>query len=147
MPITASIRIDYTREYLHTWEDIFLKMHEKVCRDNDQGFSTLSTWKLPMRRICIMANGDEWSKMMQRMLGGIDYMHQRLKNYPTSCHGRYTGHFRDPTVIIDSVVSENLWFWHCFLLGCQVLSMIPMFWKDLIFFASLAIVDAVVCIS
>ncbi|XP_057779810.1 uncharacterized protein LOC130998411 [Salvia miltiorrhiza] len=49
------------------------------------------------------------------MLGSLDCMHWTWKNYPVAWHGAYTR--RDhgkPTIILETVVSQDPWIWHAF---------------------------------
>ena len=48
------------------------------------------------------------------MLGSIYYMHWKWKNYPTAWQGMYTGQCHEPTIILEAVVSQDLWIWHAF---------------------------------
>uniref|UniRef100_A0A453H4L6 DDE Tnp4 domain-containing protein n=1 Tax=Aegilops tauschii subsp. strangulata TaxID=200361 RepID=A0A453H4L6_AEGTS len=48
------------------------------------------------------------------MLGSIDCMHWKWKNFPTAHKGFFVGHKRVPTVILEAVASQDLWIWHSF---------------------------------
>ncbi|XP_059669524.1 uncharacterized protein LOC132314717 [Cornus florida] len=48
------------------------------------------------------------------MFGSIDCMHWEWKNYPTAWHGKHTGRSHKHTLILEAVVSKNLWIWHAF---------------------------------
>lgn len=49
------------------------------------------------------------------MLGSLDCMHWKWKNYPTAWHGSHVnGKIGAPTLILEAVATRNLWIWHCF---------------------------------
>ena len=49
------------------------------------------------------------------MLGSIDCTHWKWKNCPVEWRGQYTrGDYRVPTVMLEAVASQDLWFWHAF---------------------------------
>jgi hypothetical protein len=48
------------------------------------------------------------------MLWSIDCMHWKWEKCPIAWHGMYTGHCREPTIILEAVASQDLWLWHAF---------------------------------
>ncbi|KAI7945050.1 hypothetical protein MJO28_010745 [Puccinia striiformis f. sp. tritici] len=48
------------------------------------------------------------------MLGSLDCMHWEWKNCPTAWAGQYQGKEKVPTLVLEAVVSQDLWFWHAF---------------------------------
>ena len=48
------------------------------------------------------------------MLGSLDCMHWAWKNCPAAYPGMYTGHVHRPTIVLEVVVSYDLWIWHAF---------------------------------
>ena len=48
------------------------------------------------------------------ILGSLDCMHWTWKNCPVGDHGQYTGKEKEPTIVLEAVVSHDLWFWHAF---------------------------------
>jgi hypothetical protein len=41
------------------------------------------------------------------MLGCIDYMHLRWKNYLATWHGQFTGHVKDPNIILRTLQTRR----------------------------------------
>jgi hypothetical protein len=48
------------------------------------------------------------------LLGSIDCMHWRWKNCPATWHGQFTGHVKDPTIILEAVTDHETCFWHAY---------------------------------
>ncbi|KAI7951125.1 hypothetical protein MJO29_009799 [Puccinia striiformis f. sp. tritici] len=67
------------------------------------------------------------------MLGSLDCMHWGWKNCPAAWKGQFQGKEKEATLILEAVVSQDLWFWHSFfgLAGAHndlnVLAMSPIF--------------------
>jgi hypothetical protein len=60
----------------------------------------------------LLALGEE--RGFLSMLGSLDRMHWRWKNFHSSLQGMYSGHFHKPTIISEVVASKDLWIWHAF---------------------------------
>jgi hypothetical protein len=71
------------------------------------------------------------------MLGSINCIHWKWKNYPTTWQGMYCGHVKKPTVILETVASHDLRIWHAFFGLPQVRTTISMFYIDIIFLTDL----------
>jgi len=48
------------------------------------------------------------------MLGSIDCMHWKWKNCPKAWADMFSGHIHEPTIILETVASYDLWIWHAF---------------------------------
>ena len=48
------------------------------------------------------------------MVGSIDCMHWEWKNCPTAWKGQYARGSGKPTIVLEAVVSQDLWIWHAF---------------------------------
>jgi hypothetical protein len=57
------------------------------------------------------------------MLGCIDYMHWKCKNYQFAWQRQLNVHVEGCTVILETVASQDLWIWHSFFgidcFGCD----------------------------
>ncbi|XP_011016791.1 PREDICTED: uncharacterized protein LOC105120319 [Populus euphratica] len=49
------------------------------------------------------------------MLGSIDCIHWKWEKCPIAWHRMYTGHCREPTIVLEAVASQDLWIWHVFI--------------------------------
>lgn len=111
--IAYGVPADYTDEYLRIGEDTALKSVRKFAETVIKVFGD-EYLRAPneedTQRLMVMNEARGWPGM----LGSIDCMHWRWKNCPTAWHSQYCGHYRDPTIILEAVASQDLWIWHCF---------------------------------
>lgn len=56
-----------------------------------------------------------------RMLGSIDCCKWKWKNCPTAYYGQYKGKEKVPTVTMEAICDDHLYFWHAFfgVAGCN----------------------------
>ncbi|XP_020146623.1 uncharacterized protein [Aegilops tauschii subsp. strangulata] len=47
------------------------------------------------------------------LLGSLDCMHWKRKNFPKALQGQYQGHVKN-SIILEAVASQDLWIWHAF---------------------------------
>lgn len=71
-----------------------------LCSPNDQDIARL------------LHEGEE--RGFPGMIGSLDCMHWEWKNCPTAWHGAHKGHHNKPTLILETVASQDLWIWHSF---------------------------------
>ena len=48
------------------------------------------------------------------MAGLVDCMHIKWQNCPKAWAGKYKGKEGTPTIVLEAIVSQDLWFWHAF---------------------------------
>jgi hypothetical protein len=68
-------------------------------------------------------NGEDTGRLLEfnadrgfpGMLDSIDCMHWSWKNYPAAWHGKFKGHKKDATIVLEAVADHETWIWHAFL--------------------------------
>jgi hypothetical protein len=125
--LTAAIRIlaygsaaDAVDEYVRIGETTVLETVRRFC------FAIVNIFGDQYMRTPTAADvnrllEENKSRGFPGMLGSLDCMHWPWKNCPAAWHGQYTGHVREPTIILEAVASYDLWFWHAFfgMPGCN----------------------------
>ncbi|XP_073153647.1 uncharacterized protein [Henckelia pumila] len=48
------------------------------------------------------------------MLGSLDFMHWKWKNFPTAWAGQYAGRSGSPKIILEAVADYDIWIWHAY---------------------------------
>ncbi|XP_023901087.1 uncharacterized protein LOC112012950 [Quercus suber] len=96
--IGESTAIESMKKFVKAVVDIFSK--EYLRSPNNEGIARL------------LVNGER--RGFPGMLGSIDCMHWKWKNCPTAWKGQYSGHIREPTIVLEAVASYDLWIWHAF---------------------------------
>ncbi|XP_050246615.1 uncharacterized protein LOC126717008 isoform X1 [Quercus robur] len=96
--IGESTAIESMKKFVQAVVDIFSK--EYLRSPNNEDIARL------------LVNGER--RGFPGMLGSIDCMHWKWKNCPTAWKGQYSGHIREPTIVLEAVASFDLWIWHAF---------------------------------
>ena len=101
--IGESIAIESLKKFVKAVVNIFSEEYLKSPNSND------------IARLLVVNKKRGFSGI----LGSIDCMHWKWKNCPTEWKGQYTGHSREPTLILEAIASYDRWIWHAFfgLLG------------------------------
>jgi hypothetical protein len=91
--IGESIAIESLKKFVKAVVNIFLKEYLRSSNNNDN-----------VRLLAVNKN-----RGFLGMLRSIDCMHWKWKNCPTMWKGQYTGHSREPTLILEVVSSYDHW--------------------------------------
>ena len=91
--IGESTAIESMKKFVQAVVDIFSKEYLRFPNNED------------IARLLV--NGER--RGFPGMLGSIDCMHWKWKNCPTAWKGQYSGHIREPTIVLEAVVSFDLW--------------------------------------
>jgi hypothetical protein len=111
--IAYGILADYNDEYLRIGEDETIQSVRLFAKTIIRVFGPeylRSPNEEDTKKLMTMNEARGWPDM----LGSIDCMHWRWKNGPKEWHGFYYGESRDPTIVLEAVVSHDLWIWHYF---------------------------------
>ncbi|XP_030958349.1 putative nuclease HARBI1 [Quercus lobata] len=118
--ITAALRMlaygvtaDFMDEYVRIGESTAMKSLKKFVKAVVDIFSKEYLRSPNNEDIArLLANGER--RGFPGMLGSIDCMHWKWKNCPVAWKGQYSGHIREPTIVLEAVASFDLWIWHAF---------------------------------
>ncbi|XP_073021858.1 uncharacterized protein [Primulina eburnea] len=118
--ITAAMRIlaygmaaDSTDEYIKIRESTAIESLKRFCRAVVEVFGD---WYLrspnaeDIERILLIGK----QRGFPGMLGSLDCMHWKWKNYPTGWARQYAGRSGKPTIILEAVADYELWIWHAY---------------------------------
>jgi hypothetical protein len=118
--ITAALRMlaygvtaDFMDEYLKIGEATVLKSLKRFVQAVISIFSE-KYLRSPNNEDIARLLAEGKNRGFPGMLGSIDCMHWKWKNCPASWQGMYSGHFHEPTIILEAVASYDLWIWHAF---------------------------------
>ena len=118
--ITAALRMlaygvtaDFMDEYVRIGESTAMKSLKKFVKAVVDIFSKEYLRSPNNKDIArLLANGER--RGFLGMPGSIDCMHWKWKNCPVAWKGQYSGHIREPTIVLEAVASFDLWIWHAF---------------------------------
>ena len=104
---------DFTDEYVRIGESTTIECLKKFVEAIVDIYSTEYLRSPNSNDIARLLRVGE-SRGFPGMLGSIDCMQWKWKNCPSGSKGQYTGHSREPTIILEAVASYDLWIWHAF---------------------------------
>ncbi|XP_050125525.1 uncharacterized protein LOC126602652 [Malus sylvestris] len=67
------------------------------------------------------------------MIGSLDYIRWKWKNYPTAWAGQFKGHHNKPTIVLEVVASYDTWIWHAFFSALGSNNDINVLWSSPLF--------------
>jgi hypothetical protein len=111
--LAYGVPADYVDEYLRIGESTTIESLRKFVRSVCEVFGPeylRSPNENDTNRLLAIAKQLGFSGM----LGSIDCMHWKWKICPTAYQGMYSGHVKEPTIILEAVASTDLWIWHAF---------------------------------
>ncbi|KAK9994607.1 hypothetical protein SO802_024310 [Lithocarpus litseifolius] len=118
--ITAALRMlaygmaaDFMDEYVRIGESTAIESLKKFVKAVVDIFSK-EYLRSPNNKYIARFLANRERRGFSRMLGSIDCMHWKWKNCPTAWKGQYSGHIREPTIVLETVASFDLWIWHAF---------------------------------
>ncbi|XP_021617979.1 uncharacterized protein LOC110619028 [Manihot esculenta] len=111
--LAYGLSADATDEYVKIGESTAIESLKRFCRATVEVFGEQylrsPTAKDVARLLYIGEQRD-----FPGMLGSLDCMHWKWKNYPTAWAGQYTSRSGSPTIILEVVADYDLWIWHAY---------------------------------
>ncbi|XP_062119187.1 uncharacterized protein LOC133832926 [Humulus lupulus] len=104
---------DATDEYIKIGESTTLESLKRFCRAVVEVFGTCYLRSPNADDVARLLHIGE-SRGFPRMLGNLDCMHWKWKNYPMAWGGQYAGRSGSPTIILEVVADYDLWIWHAY---------------------------------
>ncbi|XP_062080921.1 uncharacterized protein LOC133785721 [Humulus lupulus] len=111
--LAYGVPADATDEYIKIGESTVLESLKRFCRAVVEVFGA---------RYLQSPNVDDVARLLHigerrgfpGMLGSLDCMHWKWKNYPTAWGGQYASRSGSPTIILEAVADYDLWIWHAY---------------------------------
>nr|XP_034898116.1 uncharacterized protein LOC118036498 [Populus alba] len=111
--LTYGIPADLTDEYLRIEETTTIESLRAFVKAIVEVFGDWYLRAPNKTNICrLLSIGEQ--RGFPGMLGSIDCMQWKWEKCPIACHEMYTGHCREPSIILEAVASQDLWIWHAF---------------------------------
>ena len=104
---------DFIDEYVRIGETIALESLKKFVTAVIDVFSEEYLRKPNNEDIARLLAHDKY-RGFPSMLGSIDCIHWKWKNFPFAWKDQYCSHICEPTIILEAVASYDLWIWHAF---------------------------------
>jgi hypothetical protein len=106
--MSYGITADIFNEYLRMGESTCLEAIYQFCRAMIVVFGEYYLREPIVENTRRLLSIDE-SRGFPGMIGSIDCMHREWKNCPFGWHGQYNDHVEGCTVILEAVISKDLW--------------------------------------
>ncbi|XP_020164006.1 uncharacterized protein [Aegilops tauschii subsp. strangulata] len=117
---TTALRMLAYGTFADSWDE-YLRMCESTCGDAMVRFATavVEVFGPQYLREPTLVDRERLLAISEArgrpgLLGSLDCMHWKWKNYPKALQGQYQGHVKKPTIILEAVASQDLWIWHAF---------------------------------
>ncbi|KAL5549771.1 hypothetical protein UlMin_005002 [Ulmus minor] len=104
---------DATDEYIKIGESTTIESLKRFCRVVVEVFAEQYLRSPNANDVARLLHVGE-QRGFPGMLGSLDCMHWKWKNYPTAWAGQYAGRSGSPTIILEVVAYYDLWIWHAF---------------------------------
>ncbi|KAL3334478.1 hypothetical protein AABB24_030952, partial [Solanum stoloniferum] len=104
---------DATDEYVKIGESTTIESMKRFCRAIVEVFGERYLRSPTPNDVARLLHIGE-QRGFPGMLGSLDCMHWKWKNFPTAWAGQYAGRSGSPTIILEAVADYDLWIWHAY---------------------------------
>ena len=116
--LAYGVTVDFMDEYVRIWENIAMISLKKF---------VAAVFDIFLEEYLRLPNNEDIARLLTNgqshgflgMLESIDCMHWKWKNCLVAWKRMYCDHIRELTIVLEAMISYDLWIWHSFfgLLG------------------------------